>query len=131
MIYPPDGWEVEVVDPGGGARGRCLFDECRVLIAPGLHPSQQRATYTHEVVHAHRGPVPGHLWAREEATVDRETARLLIDLRALGDAMQESRDADVVADALGVPTAVVWARLHGLHPAEKHWLLRRIEGLTV
>ena len=73
-VWLPEGWEVELAPPGGCARGRCLYDECRILIAPGMHPWQERATYVHEVIHAHSGPVPAHLTAREEVRVNRETA---------------------------------------------------------
>ena len=111
-----------MTDPGGGARGRCLHLECRILIAPGLHPWQERATYTHEVVHARRGPVPKHLVAREEAVVDRLTARTLIPYRALAETLQETTDPHVAAERLEVPVAVVWARLQALHPAERHAL---------
>lgn len=129
IAWLPEGWEVEVSDPGGGARGRTLFDQSRILIAPGLHPWQERATYAHEAIHAHRGPVPPHQVAREERRVNRETARRLIPLADLVRALQETQDAHVAAELLEVPVAVVWARLQGLHPAERHTVRRRLDGL--
>ena len=128
LIHLPEGWELDITDPGGGARGRCLHAECVVLIAPGLHPWQQRATYTHEVLHAHRGPVPGHMQAREEDAVERETARRLIPFADLVWAAQEIQDAQGVADRLEVPVSVLWVRLDSLHPAERHHLRRAIGG---
>ena len=118
LAWLPDGWEVEVADLRG-ARGLTLHDECRILIAPGLHPWQQRTTITHECIHAHRGAVPAHMQAREERIVNRETARVLIPLRDLADALAESDDARVIADRLEVPVAMVWSRWRGLTDAER------------
>lgn len=124
----PEGWTVEVADGLGGARGLCRFRERRIVIAEGLHPWQERATLVHETVHAESGPVPVHLAAREERRVNRETARRLIPIRAFAAALQESRDADVVAGLLQVPVALVWSRWKGLHPSERHYLRRRLQS---
>lgn len=74
-----------------------------------------------------RGPVPPHQVAREERAVNRETARRLIPFRDLERALQETQDAYVAAELLEVPVSVVWARLQGLNPAERH-SLRRLLG---
>lgn len=129
-MWLPEGWEVELADPGGGARGRTLFDQNRILVAPDLHPWQFRATLCHEGIHVERGPVPRHLTAREETAVNRETARRLIPFWALATALQETRDADVAAELLEVPVAVLLARLDGLHPSERHSLRRLLGELT-
>lgn len=128
VMWLPEGWEVEIVDPGGGARGRTLFDEGRILIAPGLHPWQFRATMVHEGIHVERGPVPIRLQAREEAAVNRETARRLIPIREFADALQESDDVRTIAERLEVPPAVVRARWEGLHPSERHFIRRHVGG---
>lgn len=122
-VWLPDGWELLYEDPGHGARGRTLFDQCRILIAPGLHPWQEKASVVHECLHAHRGPVLPHMTAREERAVNRETARRLIPFAALAQVLQETTDAEVAAEMLEVPVAMVWARLQGLHPSERSRLL--------
>lgn len=131
LIHLPDGWELDIADPGGGARGRCLHAECVVVIAPGLHPWQQKATYAHEVLHAHRGPVPGHMQDREEKLVAQETARLLISLADLVWAAQESQDVWTVAARLEVPVSVLRSRLAHLDPAERHHLEHRLADTTI
>ena len=82
----------------------------------------------HELVHVERGPAPAdpHLRAREEATVERETARRLIPLSALAEALSWSLHPAVVADELRVTEAVLTTRLRALHPAELHYLTRRL-----
>ncbi|MDO5678671.1 MAG: hypothetical protein Q4G35_14335 [Propionibacteriaceae bacterium] len=118
----PKGWTMKTYDLGG-ARGWTLFEHRVILIKPGLHPWQNRATVTHELLHAHRGAVPAHMQAREERIVNRETARRLITIRDLAAALSESSDPRFVADRLEVPVALVWSRWHGLTSTERDQLL--------
>ena len=127
-IIWPQGWRVEVGDLPGRLHGLTLYRERRSIIREGLHPWQHKATAVHESIHAHDGPVPRWLESREERRVNRETARRLIPLDALIHAMQGTRDARTAAEWLEMPVALVWARIQGLHPAERHAVLRALRA---
>lgn len=126
-IVWPDGWQVEVAPLPRGTRGLTLYRERRSIIAPDLHPWQRRATETHEAIHAHDGPVPAWMEAREERRVNRATARRLIALPDLIHALQVTADAHVAAEMLEVPVPMVWSRLNGLHPAERAAVRRAVD----
>jgi hypothetical protein len=89
---------------------------------------QLRSTLVHEVLHATRGPALDTLGDREEMRVRKETARLLLpSIHAVADALAWSqvRAREAAAD-LGVDVDVLWDRLDHLHPAEHHYLRRRL-----
>ena len=92
-----------------------------------LSQAERRTTLAHELVHVERGPaVRGHVgW--DERQVEMETARRLIGIRELGEALAWSRDPWEVADELWTTPALVRVRLEHLHPAERHYLRRRLE----
>lgn len=75
---------VDVDDVGwleDGASGGWFPEHDLILLAPGLHPVEQRCTLAHELGHAtygHRAGVGGWLQARQERQADRFAATLLV-----------------------------------------------------
>lgn len=120
-----NGWRIDWAFVPG--RGRCIWDEQRIIIEPGLPWRLERSVLSHEAVHAERGPYPRWLYRREEEEVSRESARRLIPIRALAEALAWSLHADVVAEELDVDVPTLMARIRGLHPAERAFILRRTE----
>lgn len=59
--------------------------------------------------------------------MNHETAKRLVTLRNLTSAMQETQDALVAAAMLGIRSRLVWARLQGPYPSERHPLWRLVE----
>lgn len=96
-----------------------------------LTQAERRSTVCHELFHLDRGPAPDDpvLVAREELAVERLAARALIPLRPLGEALAWSRFAPVVADVLWVDEQLLDARLDHLHPSERAYLHRRLDGV--
>ncbi|MFT3661961.1 MAG: ImmA/IrrE family metallo-endopeptidase [Gordonia sp. (in: high G+C Gram-positive bacteria)] len=90
-----------------------------IVMDPRLLQAARRSVLAHELVHVERGVLPEQpvLIAREERTVDRIAARLLIPLDALIDAIRWCRGV------AGMEMAdEVWT--------DRHTLLARIETLT-
>ncbi|WP_139650725.1 hypothetical protein [Tessaracoccus massiliensis] len=127
-IIWPDGWRLDIEALPAGFYGLTDFQQRRSVVAAGLHPWLHRATLVHESIHAADGPVPRWLEGREERRVHRETARRMIPLGELVHVLQITTDARVAAAMLEVPVALVWARLQGLHPSERHAVRRAIEN---
>ena len=127
-IIWPQGWRVDIGSLPAGFYGVTHFRQRRSVIAAGLHPWMHRAVMLHESIHAHDGPVPRFLEMREERRVHRETAQRMIPLGELVHVLQTTPDARVAAAMLEVPVALVWARLQGLHPSERHAVRRAIEN---
>lgn len=127
-IIWPRGWRLDIEPLPAGFYGVTHFRQRRSIIAPDLHPWMHRAVMLHESIHAHDGPVPRFLEMREERRVHRETARRMIPLGELVHVLQTTTDARVAAAMLEVPVALVWARLQGLHPSERHAVRRAIEN---
>ena len=122
----PAGWRVEWQPVR--RLGECRWADRVIVLADRLSEWMLPVVLVHEVVHAERGPSPRWARVREEETVRQETARRLIDVRALGEALAARPwDPAGVAEELGAPVDVVLARLRGLHPAELAYLARRLE----
>lgn len=95
-----------------------------VLLDVGLTYEERQETLTHELVHDERGLLPagapGWLVAKEEAAVDAEVARRLVDvgqLRRLAATLldaAEALEAWQLAEELGVTEAVVRRRVEQL-----------------
>ena len=98
-----------------------------ITLDRGLLQAERRSTLAHELEHVRRGPVPEWHWAREEAIVEREAARRMIDIRDLGEALAWSHDLHEAADELWVDVELLRARLDSLHPSERHYLKRRLD----
>lgn len=108
--------------------GETCWPASTVTIDPTYPPPAQRCTLAHELIHVERGPVLDEpvLTAREELAVEKETARRLIDVRDLGEAMAESDQLGHVAELLHVDPDTLTVRLTHLHPAERAYLKRRL-----
>jgi len=86
---------------------------------------ERRCTLTHELIHIERGDQGCE--ARAEDAVRRETARRLIPIRALGDAVVFwGDDLAALADELWVDEDTMQTRLDTLHPSERGYLKRRV-----
>ncbi len=109
-----------------GTLGVTDFDRQTVTLAKGLDQAERRSTIAHEVEHIYRGWAPCS--AREECQVDRAAARKLIGIRELGEALAWAHNLDEAAEELWVDIDMLRVRLEHLHPAERHYLRRRLES---
>lgn len=121
------GWTLHFAHLPEGILG--LTDHARrtVTLAHGMTQAERRCTIAHETEHIHRGSVPTAYAVREEEAVDHNVARLLIDVRDLGEALAWALDEHEAADELWVDVATLRARLRHLHPCERHYLRRRLD----
>lgn len=110
-------------------RGLCDHSTRTITIDPALSRGQQRAVLTHELVHAIRGPVPRWLRNREEAIVREISARTLIDLPPLIDAVAWSTHVVVIADELDVDTDTVHTRAVTLDAQERAAIAARLNDI--
>ncbi|MFH5231933.1 hypothetical protein [Antrihabitans spumae] len=93
--------------------------------------AERRCTLTHEIVHAERGPVPDdpYLGPKEERIVERITARRLIELDALIDALAWNRhrvDAETAVE-LWVDLPTLRTRVQNLTDDERRYIDAEIE----
>lgn len=111
--------------------GLTCFATRTLTLDPRQLQVERRCTLAHELVHIARGPVPDDDWlaAREEAAVEQQTARELISLDTLLDALKWSRDPHEVADLCWVTVEVLTTRIQHLHPAERHFLETHLEDI--
>lgn len=86
---------------------------------------ERRTTLTHELIHHERGD--DRCDGRDEEYVRQETARRLITLDSLADALRWSTDVHEMADHCWVDVDVMLTRLDHLHPAERAYLRRVTE----
>src|SRR5206468_3378224 len=101
-----------------------------ILINRLLSRRGWRCALAHELVHLDEGhPQPSSetLERRQESATDRETARRLISLDELADALRWALGPEEVADELDVDTAVIRTRIRHLTPAEKQYIERRVD----
>ncbi|MGW6376286.1 hypothetical protein ACWFRB_09505 [Rhodococcus sp. NPDC055112] len=112
-----------------GERGR--WDERGVHVCASSNQRERRCTLTHELVHVERGPVPDepHLAAREERCVDRITARRLITLDDLVDALiwNRRRVDDDTAEELWVDLRTLQIRIRELTDRERAHIDEELE----
>lgn len=122
-------WHAPDEDPDPGFT---LFDEQAISLRTDLSWEERRCTVLHECLHAERGPaLEGVLAEREERAVRRETARLMLpDIRAVGEALAWALSPEECAEELQVDVGVLRDRLRWLHPAERHYLTRRLEEVA-
>lgn len=112
----------------GGPMGRTFHAEQVISLRRGMTWEERRCTVQHELLHVERGPQPRGLRAKDEETVRRETARLMLpDVKVVAEALAWAHNLDEAAEELGVDTYVLRKRLRHLHPAERAWLHRRFE----
>jgi len=100
------------------------YDAGTVTMARDLDQAERRSTIAHEIEHIRRGWAPCS--SREECAVDQAAARKLIGIRELGEALAWAHDLDEAADELWVDRTMLDVRLKHLHPAERHYLRRRL-----
>lgn len=123
-----DLWElVWTHDLPDGELGLTSHSERRIYLAHGQDQVERRCTIDHEVEHARRGEVPAHLQAREERLIDEISARRLIPLECLADAMLWSDDEHQIADELWVDTDTLRARMFSLTSDETAALNARLD----
>lgn len=92
--------------------------------------AERRSTVLHECLHAEHGPVLPTHYALHELAVRRTTARLLLpDVKVIGEALAWALSPEECADELMVDVGVLRDRLRWLHPAERHYLARRLEEI--
>lgn len=89
-----------------------------ITITSGMTQAERRCTLTHELIHRERGPVAEHLREKEEAIVRDLTARRLIPLHALMEAIMWSYNELEMSEELWVDEGIVRDRLAGLDPIE-------------
>lgn len=98
-----------------------------VSLRRGLDQEQRRSTLLHELTHLNRGRPAPLAASKEETTVRRLTARLLLpDVKVMGEAMAWAQTPQEAASDLWVDYDVFRDRLRWLHPAELHYLRRRL-----
>ena len=95
-----------------------------IFLSDRLGQTGRRVTLTHELVHLHRGPAVHGIPHIEERAVDALTARLLIPLERLADALAWCgwQANDECAEELWVDLPTLLDRIAGLTPIEREWL---------
>lgn len=115
--------------PDGQVAETC-FDTATVTLAPGLKQRERNDAMMHELVHVERGSVHEAYAEREEQVVEEETARRLIPLAALLDALRWTRDVHQLAVELHCTTETVLTRFNTMrHPAERAAVHRVLEDV--
>lgn len=110
------------------------YEARTVSLRSDLDQAGRRSTILHECLHIERGAPLDEpaLAAREELRVRRESARILLpDIRAVGEAMAWARTHAEAADELWVDEDTLLDRLENLHPAELHYMRKRLEHAEV
>lgn len=100
-----------------------ISDGDTVLMNPRQTQAERRVTIMHELIHRERGHRNG-CTGPEEEWVRQETARRLMPLWLLTDALRWSTDVGEIADHCWVDRDTVLCRLEHLHPTEIHSLRR-------
>lgn len=94
-----------------------------VTITDGMTQAERRSTLTHELIHLERGTaVEARHQAIEDRYVQRESARRLITIEDLIDALRWSRDEHELAEELWTDVDTVRIRLASLSPAERRFI---------
>lgn len=121
-------WTLVMAELPDGVLGRTDWSTRTITLNIRMLQAQRRSTVCHEIEHVRRGPAHPDpvLTAREESAVEQATARKMITIEALGEAMAWSDDIHEVAEDLWVDPALVETRLRHLHPSERHYLRRRL-----
>lgn len=106
--------------------------ERRIVLDPRMPRRQQRSVLCHELRHAEHGDhltICDRVNLRQEQRADREASRLLVDVRDLAKALAlHDEHLSATAVELRVSDAMLRIRLANLHPSERHFLRRRLQG---
>lgn len=100
-----------------------------ILIEHERTVAQRRSDLAHAIAHLdleHRGDTFNR---HHEEAANRYAANLLIDVRALADAISWSQDGNEVADALRVDIETLRLRMKHLHPSERAYLRQWLNGV--
>lgn len=121
-------WHSPEEDPDPGFTDH---DERVISLRTDLTWTERRCTVLHECLHAEHGAVLDVFYERHEKAVRRETARLLLpSIKPVGEALAWALSPEECADELMVDVGVLRDRLRWLHPAERHYLTRRLEEVN-
>jgi hypothetical protein len=111
-------WSIHyAADLPWGAHGWTRWSDRTIWLRAGLSQVERRCALEHERQHVLRGP--DGQGECEEAVVEQATARALVPLADLVDALLWSRHPREVADALWVTLDVLTCRMRHLHPSER------------
>lgn len=115
----------------GGKMGAVSHAGQTVSLRLDLTWEERRCTLMHELLHLANGPQPYGLRGKEEESVRRATARIMLpDIRAIGEALAWAHTPEEAAEELGVDLYVLRKRIRHLHPSERGYLERRLaDGL--
>ena len=104
-------------------------DGTTITLNPLMTQAERRSTLAHELVHLERGAVPGHLRAREEILVEAISARRLVDLDDLADAIvwHDGIAHSGMADDLWVDRAILVARIQSLTDEERAYIEQAVD----
>ena len=113
-----------------GRLGEYVHGRRLIRLRRDLPRRVMRSVLAHELRHADAGDVlTANVRAnlRQEQRADREAARLLIDVRDLGEALAlHDWHRSAAAVELRVSDHLLGVRMGNLHPAERHYLRRRL-----
>ena len=121
-------WSLSWAELPPGVMGRTCHRTKTVTLALGMSQAERRCTIAHETEHIERGPVPPLHSPREELTIDRTVAGLLIPgVGQLAEAMSwAAGHLETAADALWVDDYVMAVRLSSLTSRERTYIDRRL-----
>lgn len=124
----PD-WVVRFADLRGLPELMC-WDERVVLLERSRGMLERRCDLAHAIGHLeleHRGDTFNR---KHEEAARRYAAKMLIDLKPLGEAMAWSDSRQEVAELLRVDVSTLDKRLQHLHMAERGYLQRRLVDVS-
>lgn len=110
--------------------GRWVPSAQMILLDDRLDQAERRCTLVHEMVHHISGDhvaLTPELSAMQERMCKDRTARLLITINALADALAWSEHAAEIADYLWVDEATLYDRFNNLTPEEQSYLTQRMQ----
>lgn len=125
------GVRVFVVRLDCGRWGFYDAEQNALYIDSRLNQAERRSTIAHELLHLERGDEPCVTdWheAKQERLVDAQTARDLIALAPLADALAWAENEHEVADCLWVDVATVRTRIDRLTATEVRYIEDRLEA---
>ncbi len=114
-----------------GAFAWYYVDRSEIVMDSRLDQRERRSVLGHELHHAINEDAPSGVEVLDiiqELHADRWASRRLIEIRALGEALAWSHDLEEVAEELWVTRDLLDVRLAHLHPAERAYLIRRLQA---
>lgn len=123
--YP--GWIVRLADLRGLPELMC-WDERVILLEECRSIAERRSDLAHAIGHLdleHRGDTYNR---KHEEAASRYAAKMLIDIRTLGEAVRWSKSYDEVAELLRVDVLTLRKRVQYLHVTERRYLERIVAG---